>query len=260
MLSDAKVFFLMSCALLLLADAPITDFGRSPRTPQIRMSKVFAALLLSSALAAADVTEPKTGIKFSDKGLSRLGVRYKGPIKVYAVGEYEDGTYELKMSYGVGAQKMTSALADALKPRCSDAASIEEFEACLLKGLPNGAPKGTKLSFKTGGGKLGVSVNGKSCGAVGSKVLSSAFANIYKDKNAVRTDAEASRAQSPLAVPPFNPRAQPPTRFPRLSVQVCSMSAVGDVEESSGGGLLTPVSKGALLGATVGGLIGKFLG
>ena len=75
---------------------------------------------------------------------------------MYAVGEYDDGQYVLKMSYGVGAQKMTSALADALKPRCSDATLIEEFEECLLKGLPNGAPKGTQLAFSTGGGKLGV--------------------------------------------------------------------------------------------------------
>jgi hypothetical protein len=87
---------------------------------------------------------------------ARATSQYKGPIKVYAVGEYDDGSYVLKMSYGVGAQKMTSALADALKPRCSDATLIEEFEECLLKGLPNGAPKGTQLAFSTGGGKLGV--------------------------------------------------------------------------------------------------------
>ena len=72
--------------------------------------------------------------------LARLGVRYKGPIKVYAVGEYADGSYMLKMSYGVGAAKTSSSLAEALKPRCSDSKSIEAFEACLLKGLPNGAP------------------------------------------------------------------------------------------------------------------------
>merc|ERR1719506_614406 len=106
-------------------------------------------LALVVPVVSADFSEPKTGQR----------VPYKGPIKVYAVGEYDDGRYMLKMSYGVGAQKMTSALADALKPRCSDSASIEAFEACLLKGLPNGAPKGTKMVFSTGGGKLGVSVN-----------------------------------------------------------------------------------------------------
>ena len=149
--------------------------------------------------------------------MNRLGVRYKGPIKVYAVGEYADGTYMLKMSYGVGAQKMTSALADALKPRCDDAQSIEAFEACLLKGLPNGAPKGTTMTFKTGGA-LSVAVNGKAVGSIGSKKLATAFANIYCDKNAV-----------------------------------CSMKAVGadgEIASSGGSGLL---KKSLILGAAVGG-------
>ena len=74
--------------------------------------------LLGALTAALEISEPKTGQRFPDKKggalLNRLGVRYKGPIKVYAVGEYGDGTYVLKMSYGVGAQKMTSALAEAL--------------------------------------------------------------------------------------------------------------------------------------------------
>ena len=38
------------------------------------------------------------------------------------------------------------------------------------------------------------------------------------------------------------------------------MAAVGDVKDLGGGGLLTPVGKGALIGATLGGLIGKLLG
>ena len=153
--------------------------------------KTVSLALLAALIGAcvAEFSEPRTGIKFAEKSggatLERLGVRTKGPIKVYAVGEYSDGTYVLKMSYGVGAQKMSSALVDALKPRCSDAKSIEAFEACLLKGLPNGAPKGTKLAFSTGGGKLGVAVNDKAVGSVGSKVLASAFSNIYSDENAV---------------------------------------------------------------------------
>ena len=179
--------------------------------------------------ASAAVIESKTGIEFPDKNkgsqISRLGVRYKGPIKVYAVGEYEDGTYMLKMSYGVGAAKMTGALADALKPRCKDSEAIESFKDCLSGGLPNGAPKGTQMEFNTGGGSLGVSVNGKKVGAVGSKALSSAFANIYKDGNAV-----------------------------------CTMNAVGaDGEtEGGGGGLITP-TRGAALGAALGYGLGKML-
>ena len=178
-------------------------------------------LALVVPVVSADFSEPKTGQRFPEKGLSRLGVRYKGPIKVYAVGEYDDGRYMLKMSYGVGAQKMTSALADALKPRCSDAKSIEAFEACLLKGLPNGAPKGTKMVFSTGGGGLKVAVNDKAIGTVSSKALAKAFAGIYCDKNAV-----------------------------------CSMAPIG--AEESGGGFLTP-KRGAVLGAAAGYMLGKAL-
>ena len=156
--------------------------------------------------------------------------RIAGPIKVYAVGEYDDGTYVLKMSYGVGASKMASALGDALKPRCSDAASIEEFEACLLGGLPDGAPKGTTLAFRTGGGKLGVSVNEKRVGTVNSKPLAAAFANIYSDSKAV-----------------------------------CAMNAVlsDDGEQgaavAAGGCRLTPL-KGAKVGAAVGAALGYGVG
>ena len=81
-----------------------------------------AALLLALALGTEAATEPRTGIGFPDKYkggvLKKLGVRTKGPIKVYCVGEYDSGTYMLKMSYGVSASKMSSAMADALKPRC----------------------------------------------------------------------------------------------------------------------------------------------
>ena len=67
------------------------------------MLVALVALLATIGSVAADVVEPKTGVRFPDKKLSRLGVRYKGPIKVYAVGEYADGSYMLKMTYGVGA-------------------------------------------------------------------------------------------------------------------------------------------------------------
>ena len=91
----------------------------------------------------------------------------------------------LKMSYGVGSAKMTAALADGLKPRCSDAVAIGSFESCMLKGLPDGAPKGTSLTFDTSGGKLSVAVNDKLVGVVASKPLASAFVGLYCDSNAV---------------------------------------------------------------------------
>mmetsp|Transcript_23157 Transcript_23157/g.68657 ORF Transcript_23157/g.68657 Transcript_23157/m.68657 type:complete len:256 (+) Transcript_23157:930-1697(+) len=108
---------------------------------------------------------------------------------------------------------------------CAPAKQIEEFEACLLSGLPNGAPKGTELEFATGGSKLSVSVNQKPLGAVGSKALCSAFAAIYTDRNAV-----------------------------------CTMNAAGEGAQPAACGLLSPARKGALVGAGVGYLAGKVLG
>jgi len=188
---------------------------------------VMSIVLLGLSAVLGATVEPRTGISFPEKqsggALSRLGVRTKGPIKVYAVGEYESGAFMLKMSYGVSASKMASALSDALKPRCSDAKVIADFEECLLKGLPNGAPKGTKMVFSTSGGKLGVSINDKQVGSVGNGALCKAFSGIYTDKNAV-----------------------------------CAMNPIGDVESSSGGSCITP-TKGALIGAGVGYALGKVL-
>jgi len=153
-------------------------------------STIHLVLRLRGGPAVADaVEEKKTGISFPRKQeggtLTKLGVRYKGPIKVYAVGEYDNGMYNLKMSFGVSASKISSALADALKPRCSDPQLIADFEKCLVGGLPNGAKKGTNMMFGTGGGKLTVKINGKSACSFASKELATAFANIYRDKNAV---------------------------------------------------------------------------
>ena len=94
----------------------------------MRLALLLCAAGIGAAAAAADVTEARTGLQFPAKGLSRLGVRYKGPIKVYAVGEYASGDYVLKMSYGVGAQKMSAALADAL-PRHHEERPSTELEA-----------------------------------------------------------------------------------------------------------------------------------
>ena len=134
-------------------------------------------------------TEPKTGVVFADRYLgskiSKFGVRTKGPIKVYAVGQYGQKAFVLKMTYGIGAQKMASALKDALKPRCRDAKKVEEFEKLMLKGLPDGASKGTTLAFGVSDGKLSLEVNGKSIGAIGSVALAKAFVGIYTDNKAV---------------------------------------------------------------------------
>ena len=157
----------------------------------VALAAIVLLVVTASMVTVVDAAteEPKTGVSFPDKfkgsALSKTGVRTKGPIKVYAVGQYSDSTFLLQMTYGVNAEKMASALSSALQPRCNDKSKVVEFEQLLLKGLPNGAPKGTKLAFTTGGGKLSLDVNGKNVGTIGSKPLATAFANIYTDKNAV---------------------------------------------------------------------------
>lgn len=74
---------------------------------------------------------------------------------------------------------------DALKPRCSDKASVDKFQELMLSSLPNGCKKNMELSFGTGGGNLALSVSGKAMGTVASKPLCQAFAGIYCDRNAV---------------------------------------------------------------------------
>ena len=95
---------------------------------------MFAKLQLASLLVllvgAAAVKEPASGLDFAPKtklgALSGLGIRKKGPIKVYAVGKYDQG-FELRMVMGVGAEKMTNSLKDALKPRCGDLGALDGF-------------------------------------------------------------------------------------------------------------------------------------
>lgn len=187
--------------------------GRQQQTRQRRMFP-FKQMLLMSCLGccmmmtmqfgmatAADAKthiEPKTGIQFPEKmkgmKLNKLGVRTKGPLKVYAVGMYGQSVFVLKMKMSASGEKISGALADALKPRCGEEASckekIDQFKNLILKGLPSkrssgGAVKGTTLLFDTRGGKITVSINDKTIGNIPSKPLAKAFAGIYTDKNAV---------------------------------------------------------------------------
>lgn len=161
------------------------------------------AVVVGSSSAAAFFQEPKTGVLFPDKlagcNIQKTGVRTKGPIKVYAVGQYSDNDFLLQMTFGIGAEKMASALKDALKPRCNDGAAIDEFEALMVKGLPKGASKGTKLAFATKGGKLNLQVDLKNVGTIASKPLATAFGGIYTDKKAVCTMTPVSDGVSTTA-------------------------------------------------------------
>jgi uncharacterized protein len=154
--------------------------------------------------------EPRTGIEFDpivqNLSLEKLGVRTKGPIKVYAVGQYGKSSrtgnnnnngklnlaFVLKMSMNVSREKLSSALMDALEPRCQkfgcEANTNVEFRDMVLQGLPlEGAKSGTTLIFNTSGNKVSLTVNNKRKGKIVGKAVAKAFAAIYTDNKAVCT-------------------------------------------------------------------------
>ena len=160
--------------------------------------RAFRQLLQGALFVAATqaILEPSTGFDFPGTSsrlgkLRSLGVRKKGPIKVYGVGLYEnfvkDKGFMLKMSMGVSATKMTNALVDAVKPRLpkGNDKALDDFSSLMLKGLPNGCAKKMCLLFGTTGGKLSLFVDDRFIGSVSSKPLATAFVGIYCDDNAV---------------------------------------------------------------------------
>jgi uncharacterized protein len=170
------------------------------------------------------IKEPRTGIEFDFKvqnlSLERLGVRTKGPFKVYAVGQYTGKTsgdkpnhaFVLKMRMNVSREKLSSALMDALQPRCKefgcDAHQDVEFQDMVLQGLPTeGAKSGTTLIFDTSGNKVTLTVNNKVTGKISGKAIAKAFAAIYTDNKAVCTMkpmvVEKEESETNEKTPPF---------------------------------------------------------
>jgi uncharacterized protein YcbX len=170
---------------------------------------VEATAASSTTSTRTTITEPRTNILFETKihnnlSLQKLGVRSKGPFKVYAVGYYSKGSaasnnnninnvlFVLKMNMSINSEKMSSALLDALKPRCSSkfkctTDEIQQFKDMILQSLPSGAKSGYALSFHitNGGNKITLSVNNKEKGHVISRPVAQAFIAIYTDSNAV---------------------------------------------------------------------------
>jgi len=155
-----------------------------------RLSLCAAFLLFFRLEIVNAATEPRTGVNFPDEfngsSLSKWGVRTNGRINIYAVGQY-DKMFLLQMTSEVNADNMARTLKGFIKQRCSSTETFNDFEKLILIGLKNGAPKGTKMVFGTGGGKLSLQVNGRGIGSIGSEALASAFEGIYTDKNAVCT-------------------------------------------------------------------------
>lgn len=183
------------------------------------VNALLVALLLAVATDAR--TDKATGIAFPDArgGLSLfgVGVRRKGPIKIYSVAMYgtaalqdklatcqksdkntlsvlqkgvkEEGqaSFSLNMNFKVGAEKMASAIADSVAPRHSGSSQdVEKLKALILKGVPQaGATKGTTMDFDCTNDSISVAVNGKTQGSVASSSLASAFCDVYLDDKCV---------------------------------------------------------------------------
>lgn len=183
------------------------------------MLLVFVGISLAWAM-----TDPATGIAFAPKknGLEifGVGVRKKGPIKVYSVAMYctsalkdtltsisrsdsksealqalcsgakdeEECTFLLQMAFKVGGEKMASAISDSVAPRhTGSSADIESLRKLVSQGIPTdtGASKGTTLQFDCSKSGVAVAVNGKSQGKVESDTLGSAFCDVYLDDSCV---------------------------------------------------------------------------
>lgn len=170
--------------------------------------------------AAAALVDPATKIKFDDilghLSLFGVGVRKKGPIKVYSLGMYSDAeakekmsslsksdksgalsnlrssmiatnqtTFLLKMNFKVGAEKMAGAIAESVNPRSSDKAAVETLKKLILDGVAakGAATPGTVLRFDCSEEGVKVSVDSTEIGTAPG--LRQAFCDVFLDDKGV---------------------------------------------------------------------------
>jgi hypothetical protein len=166
--------------------------------------------------------DPATKISFDDRlgglHLFGVGVRKKGPIKVYSVGMYSDPeaknaialtpksnkaaalsalrkglkstsqtSFVLKMNFKVSAEKIATALAESVSPRASNnKPAVESLKALILKGVASkgAAVPGTILQFDCSDDDgVTVSVDGSLVGTAPG--LRQAFCDVFLDDKCV---------------------------------------------------------------------------
>eukprot|EP00986_Skeletonema_menzelii_P012017 scaffold6400_cov150-Skeletonema_menzelii.AAC.1 len=171
------------------------------------------------SLRGGALIDAATKIDFDDNhgGLSLcgVGVRKKGPIKVYSVGMYSDESakssiaslpknksalttlrkslksskttsFLLKMNFKVGAEKMADAIAESVDPRTSDKGAVESLKKLIMDGVAakGAATPGTILQFDcSSDASVKVSVDGKAVGSAPG--LSEPFCDVFLDDNGV---------------------------------------------------------------------------
>mmetsp|Transcript_36652 Transcript_36652/g.56299 ORF Transcript_36652/g.56299 Transcript_36652/m.56299 type:complete len:204 (-) Transcript_36652:580-1191(-) len=184
-----------------------------------RLTICISLLVLSITNA---MTDPATGVTFASKlkdlSIFGVGVRKKGPIKVYSVAMYApeplrellqsfsrtrdkiflmgifrnrllegNSSFVLKMNMKVGTQKMAQAIADSVLPRYpGPSVYIRDLKGKIMDGfaVKGAATKGSTLQFDCGEG-VNVSIDGVDQGAIDDKDLAKAFCNVFLDDHCV---------------------------------------------------------------------------
>lgn len=185
---------------------------------------LLALCLCLTFMAATARKEPSSGHTYGDTcgslDLAGVGIRKKGPIKVYSVALFADRAacakecvdpssdnmnwfcdsdsnkeIVLKMCRDVGTEKMASAIGDAIGSRMGgkDKAALNQLKGAMTAGFEKtgGAKAGTKLTFKSQKSKLSLHINGKQQTECSSSALVSAFYGTYTDKNCVSPSLKA---------------------------------------------------------------------
>lgn len=171
------------------------------------------------SLRGGAIVDAATKIDFDDTlgnlSLYGVGVRKKGPIKVYSVGMYSDESakssiaslpknknslttlrkslksskttsFLLKMNFKVGAEKMADAIAESVDPRTSDKGAVDSLKKLIMDGVAakGAATPGTTLQFDCfSDGSVKVSVDDKAVGSASG--LSEPFCDVFLDDNGV---------------------------------------------------------------------------
>lgn len=179
------------------------------------------------------MTDKATGISFAPKNANGLelfgvGVRKKGPISVYSVGMYcttavkerlatisrsadkgkqalaalrdgvkgagPDASFLLQMSFKVGAEKISAAIADSVASRYSGSGEVDSLKTLIFDGVSakGAATKGTTFLFDCSEDGIEVAVDGNVQGKVSSAGLSKAFCDVYLDDKCVSPALRAS--------------------------------------------------------------------
>ncbi|KAL3771248.1 hypothetical protein ACHAW5_006657 [Stephanodiscus triporus] len=186
--------------------------------PKRAAAVIALAIVTLNGGAVAAMIDPATKITFDDRlgslNLFGVGVRKKGPIKVYSVGMYSDveakaavssksnradaisalrdsvkstpqTSFVLKMNFKVGAEKMAGAIAESILPRTSNRAAVDTLKQLILDGVASkgAATPGTVLRFDCSKEGVKVSVDGSVIGTAPS--LQHAFCDVFLDDNCV---------------------------------------------------------------------------